>query len=144
MRSWDEVIFCGFGEPTERLDVLLEVAQWVRQHFGRELTIRVNTNGQGYVLNLGRDVVAELKAAGVDKVSVSLNAGDKETYNEICKPTFADAYEAVIAFVQKAKLVLEVEVTSVRMPEVDIAKARAVADDLKVKFRVREYIQCFY
>ena len=144
MRSWDEAIFCGFGEPTERLDVLLEVARWIKQHYGRPLRIRVNTNGHGYVLNRGRDVATELKAAGVDKVSVSLNAGDKETYVEICKPTFADAYEAVIDFIRKAKPVLEVEVTAVRMPEVDIAKAKAVADGLGVDFRVREYIPCFY
>lgn len=144
MRSWSEVVFCGFGEPTERLDVLLEVAQWVKQHHSRLLKIRVNTNGHGYVLNRGRDVVAELKGAGVDKVSVSLNAGDEETYNEICKPTFADAYEAVIDFVQKAKSALEVEVTAVRLPEVDIAKVQAFVDTLDVKFRVREYIQCFY
>jgi len=144
MRSWDEAIFCGFGEPTERLDVLLEVARWIKQHYGRPLRIRVNTNGHGYVLNQGRDVATELKAAGVDKASVSLNAGDKETYNEICKPTFADAYEAVIDFIRKAKPVLEVEITAVRMPEVDIAKAKVVADRLGVKFRVREYIPCFY
>ena len=144
MRSWDEVVFCGFGEPTERLNVLLEVARWIRQHNGRPLQIRVNTNGHGYVLNPGRDIAAELKAAGVDKVSVSLNAGDRETYMEICKPTFAGAYEAVIDFIQKAKSVLQVEVTAVRMPEVDIAKAQAVADGLGVEFRVREYIPCFY
>ena len=144
MRSWDELVFCGFGEPTERLDVLLEVARWTRQHYGRPLQIRVNTNGHGNVLNSGRDVAAELKAAGVDKVSVSLNAGDRETYMEICKPTFADAYEAVIDFVQKAKSVLEVEVTAVRIPEVDVAKVQAVADGLDVEFRVREYIPCFY
>jgi TatD family-associated radical SAM protein len=143
-RSWDEVVFCGFGEPTERLDVLLEVARWIRQHYGRPLKIRVNTNGHGYVLNAGREVVGELKAAGVDKVSVSLNAGDGETYVEICKPTFAGAFEAVIDFVQKAKPVLTVEVTAVRMPEVDLAKAQAIADGLGVKFRVREYIPCFY
>ena len=104
----------------------------------------MNTNGHGYVLNRGSDVAAELKAAGVDKVSVSLNAGDRETYMEICRPTFADAYEAVIDFIQKAKAVLQVEATVVRMPEVDIAKAEAVADGLGVKFRVREYISCFY
>ena len=144
MRSWDEAIFCGFGEPTERLDVLLEVARWIKQHYGRPLRIRVNTNGHGYVLNRGRDVAAELKAAGVDKVSVSLNAGDKETYVEVCKPTFADAYEAVIDFIRKAKPTLQVEVTAVRMPEVNVAKAKAVADGLGVKFRVREYIPCFY
>ena len=144
MRRWDELVFCGFGEPTERLDVLLEVARWARQHYSRPLRIRVNTNGHGYVVNPGKDVAAELKAAGVDAVSVSLNAGDRETYREICRPTFADAYEAVIDFIRKAKPKLEVEVTAVRMPEVDIAKAEAVADGLGVKFRVREYIPCFY
>ena len=144
MRSWDGVVFCGFGEPTERLDVLLEVARWVRQHYGRPLQIRVNTNGHGILLNPRRNVAAELRAAGVDKVSVSLNARDRETYMEICKPTFPDAYEAVLDFIQKAKPVLQVEVTAVRMPEVDIAKVQAVADGLGVKFRVREYIPCFY
>ncbi|MGD0450390.1 MAG: TatD family nuclease-associated radical SAM protein [Candidatus Bathyarchaeia archaeon] len=144
MRSWDEVVFCGFGEPTERLDVLLEVTRWIRQHYGRPLKIRVNTNGHGYALNMGRDVATELKTAGVDRVSVSLNAGDKETYNEICKPTFADTFEAVIDFINKTKSVLEVEVTVVRMPEVDVPKAKTLADGLDVSFRVREYIPCFY
>ncbi len=59
MRSWDEVVFCGFGEPTEKLDVLLEVTRWIRQHYGRPIRIRVNTNGHGYVINQGRDVAAE-------------------------------------------------------------------------------------
>jgi len=144
MKIWDEFVFCGFGEPTERLDVLLTVARWIRQHYGRDLGIRVNTNGHGYVLNQGRDVAAELKEAGVDKVSVSLNAGDREAYMEICKPTFAGAYEAVIDFVQKAKSTLEVEVTAIRMPEVNIAKTQAATDQLGVKFRIREYIPCFY
>lgn len=144
MRNWDEVVFCGFGEPTERLDVLLAVARWIRQHQGRSLKIRLNTNGHGSVLNRGRDVAAELQAAGVDKVSVSLNAGDKETYMEICKPTFEGAYEAAISFIQTAKSHLQVEATTVRMPEVDLAKAKAVADGLGVAFRVREYIACFY
>jgi TatD DNase family protein len=143
MRSWDEVVFCGFGEPMERLDVLLEVARWIRLHYRRPLRIRVNTNGHGYLLNQGRDLAAELKAAGVDKLSVSLNAGDKETYNEICKPVFADAYDAIIEFINKAKSVLEVEVTAVRIPEVDLAKTQVAADGLGVNFKVREYIPCF-
>jgi GTP 3',8-cyclase len=144
MRVWDEVIFCGFGEPTERLDVLLSVTQWIKQHYRRPLKIRLNTNGHGYVLNPDKDVARELKAAGVDKVSVSLNAGEGETYSEICKPTFPCAYKAVLDFVQKAKSILEVEVTAVRIPEVDLEKVQAVVDELGVKFRVREYIQCFY
>ena len=72
-RKWKEVVFCGFGEPTERLDVLLAVARWIRQRCGSSLSVRLDTNGHGYELNKGRDVVEELKAAGVFKVSVSLN-----------------------------------------------------------------------
>ena len=144
MRSWDGLVFCGFGEPTHRLDVLLSVARWVRRHYGSPLQIRLDTNGHGYLLNPGRDVAGELKSAGVNRVSVSLNADDKETYLEICKPTFPNAYEVVLEFIRKAKLVLEVEVSAVRLPEVDLAKVQAVADGLGVKFKVREYIPCFY
>ena len=143
-RQWDEVVFCGFGEPTERLDVLLEVSKWIRQHHARPITIRVNTNGHGYALNPERDVAAEMKAAGIDKVSVSLNAGDSETYSEICRPTFVKAYDSVIDFIRKSKTLMQVEASAVRMPEVDIAKAQAVAESLGVKFRIREYIACFY
>jgi TatD family-associated radical SAM protein len=144
MRSWDGLVFCGFGEPTWRLDVLLEITRWVRQHYGKPLQIRLDTNGHGYFLNPGRDVAAELKAAGVDKVRVSLNAENKETYVEICKPTFPDSYEAVLDFICKAKLVLDVEVTAVRLPEVDLKKVQAVAEGLGVVFNIREYIPCFY
>ncbi len=144
MRSWMEIVFCGFGEPTARLDALLEVAKWIRSNYGRQVQLRVNTNGNGYKINPGRNVAAELKVAGIDKVSVSLNAGERKTYNEVCKPTFGDAYEAVLDFIRKAKDVLAVEVTAVRMPEVDVQKVEAVAAELGVKFRVREYIPCFY
>ena len=77
-RDWKEVVFCGFGEPLERLDLVLEIARWLKKHFWKR--VRVDTNGQGYMLNKGVDVVQKLKTAGVDKVSVSLNAHDKETY----------------------------------------------------------------
>ena len=144
MRKWDGLVFCGFGEPTERLDVLLDVATWIRKHFGRPIQIRLDTNGHAYMLNPGRDVIELLKTAGVDKVSVSLNAGDMKTYIEICRPTFPEAYEAVLDFISKAKLILEIEVTVVRVPEVDLAKVQVVTDGLEVKFKVREYIPCFY
>lgn len=143
MRSWMELVFCGFGEPTERLDAMLAVARWVRQRYAT-LRVRVNTNGHGYLLNGGRDVAAELKAAGVNNVSVSLNAGDAETYNEVCKPTIQGAYQGVLDFIERAKPVLDVEATAVRLPEVDLGKAKAVADGLGVAFRVREYIPCFF
>jgi TatD family-associated radical SAM protein len=145
MRRWSEVVFTGFGEPTERLDVLLEVARWVVQRCGNSLMVRLDTNGHGYVINKGRDMAAELKAAGVGKVSVSLNGHDEITYGENCRPTFSGAFVAVIDFVKKAKAAgLEVEVSAVRMPEVDLEKVRAIVDSLGVAFRVRDYIPCFW
>jgi len=143
-RSWDGIVFCGFGEPTERLDVLVEVTKWIRRQHGKPIQIRLDTNGHGYTLNPNRDVALELKNAGIDKVSVSLNAGDKETYNEICKPTFPEAYDAVLEFILKTKGLVELEVTVVRLPEVELAKVQRVADKLGVKFKVREYIPCFF
>jgi cyclic pyranopterin phosphate synthase len=143
-RNWNEIVFCGFGEPTERLGCLLEVTRWIRRHYGKPLLVRVNTNGHGYVLNRGRDVAKELKAAGVDKVSVSLNAGDEMAYQKVCRPKFDNAYGAVLEFIAKAKQELEVEITAVAMPEVDLQKVAALAEEMKVKFRLRAYIPCFW
>ncbi len=142
-RSWGEVVFCGFGEPLERLDCVLEVARWLRRYWGR--VVRVDTNGHGYLLNRGRDVVGELREAGVDKVSVSLNAHDEATYNEVCRPRFEDAFDAVLEFVKKAKEEgLETEITAVTIPEADISKVREIAERMGVGFRVRDYIPCFW
>jgi TatD family-associated radical SAM protein len=143
-RNWNEIVFCGFGEPTERLDCLLEVTRWIKRHYGKPLLIRVNTNGHGYVLNRGRDVAKELKDAGVDKVSVSLNAADEAAYQKVSRPKFDKAYGDVLEFVAKAKQELEVEITAVRMPEVDLQKIEAIAEGTRVKFRLRDYIPCFW
>ncbi|MCJ7559538.1 TatD family nuclease-associated radical SAM protein [Candidatus Bathyarchaeota archaeon] len=143
-KNWAELVFCGFGEPTERLDCLLEVTRWIRRHYGKPLSVRVNTDGHGYVLNRNRDVAKELKAAGVDKVSVSLNASDEKAYEEVCRPKFDNAYGVVLEFIAKAKEELEVEITAVTMPEVDLQKIVAIAEEMKVKFRLRDYIPCFW
>ena len=143
-KIWKEVVFCGFGEPTERLDLLLILARCIKWRDEEPVAIRVNTNGHCYVLNPGREVAAELKAAGVDKVSVSLNAGDEETYNEICKPVFPGAFASVLDFIEKAKRVLDVEVTAVTTPEADLHKVETLAKEVGVTFRLRQYIPCFW
>ena len=141
--NWSEVVFCGFGESLERLNLVLEVTRWLKKHYWK--AIRVDTNGQGYLLNKGRDVVRELKEAGVDKVSVSLNAHDKDTYNQICKPVFEDAYENILDFIKKAKEEgLETEATAIRTTEVDLTKIKELAERIGIKFSVREYISCFW
>lgn len=142
-KNWSEVVFCGFGEPLERLELVLEVTRWVKKHYWK--IVRVDTNGQGYLLNKGRDVVRELKEAGVDKVSVSLNAQDKETYNQVCKPIFEDAYENVLKFIKKAKDEgLDTEATAVTIPEAELEKVKELAKNMGVKFSLREYIPCFW
>ena len=143
-RSWEEIVFCGFGEPTERLDCLLEVSRWIRQNYRRPVKIRVNTNGQGFLINSGRDVLKELKSAGVDRVSVSLNASGKEVYQEICRPKFENAFDAVLDFILKAEKELEVEVTAVTIPEVNLQEVEATAEKMGLKLRLRQYIPCFW
>ena len=145
LKCWSEVVFCGFGESTARLDVLLEVARWLRERCGGSLPIRVDTNGHGYVLNKGRNVAEELRDAGVNGVSVSLNGHDEASYAENCRPEFSGGFTAVIDFVKKAKVAgLDVEVSAVRMPEVNIEKVGAVAESLGVPLRIRDYIPCFW
>jgi cyclic pyranopterin phosphate synthase len=143
-KRWKEVVFCGFGEPTERLDLLLILTRYIKIRYEEPIAIRVNTNGQGYMLNPERDVVEELEAAGINKVSVSLNAGDKETYNEICKPSFEESFQAVLGFIEKAKTKIDVEVTAVTTPEVDLHKVEDLTKKQGVKFRLRQYIPCFW
>jgi len=141
-KNWREVVFCGFGEPLERLNCVLEVTRWIKKHSG--MIVRIDTNGQGYLLNKGREVVEELKETGVDKISVSLNAHKKETYNQVCKPAFENAFENVLEFIEKARGKFDMEITTVTIPEVDISKVREIARKLGVRFRIREYIPCFW
>ena len=145
LERWGEVVFCGFGEPTARLDVLLDIARWLRKRCGESVPIRVDTNGHGYTLNKGRGVAKELRAAGVSRVSVSLNGHDEASYAENCRPACGGGFAVVLEFVKKAKMAgLDVEVSAVRMPEVDMEKVGAVAESLGVPLRVREYIPCFW
>lgn len=141
-RSWKEIVFCGFGEPLERLDCLLEVSRWIKKHYGKIVSIRVDTNGQALLLNSGREVLKELKEAGVEKISVSLNAHDKEAYMQICRPEFANAFESILEFIEKAKENFALEITAVAIPEADISKIKAIAQKMEAKFRVRAYIPC--
>ncbi|MGB9713604.1 MAG: TatD family nuclease-associated radical SAM protein [Candidatus Bathyarchaeales archaeon] len=144
MKNWREIVFCGFGEPTERLDCLLEVARWIRRYYGKIADVRLDTNGQGFLLNENRDVLRELKEAGINRISVSLNAHNKETYNQVCRPAFNNAFKNVLEFVKKAKSNFDVEITAVAVSEVDIAKVEEIAREIGVRFRRREYISGFW
>jgi len=136
--EYKEVVFCGLGEPTEKLSVVLEVGRWLKEHGA---VVRLDTNGQGDLIN-GKNVLASLRGI-VDKVSVSLNGSDAETYQRVCRSRFgAAAYGSVIEFIRRAvKVIPDVEVTSVQLPGVDIDACRHVAESLGARFRKRRLLR---
>ena len=92
---YEEVVFCGFGEPTERLDAIKEIAAFVKEKYGKP--IRINTNGLGDLIN-GRRIAPEL-AGLIDVVSISLNTPSEERYMEEVRPCFgAGSYQAMLSF----------------------------------------------
>ncbi len=133
-----EVVFCGYGEPTIRLPVLVEVARALKQKGARR--IRLDTNGHGNLIHK-RSIVPDL-AGLVDEVSVSLNTATAEQYVEICRPTFGlPTYEAIKTFITECKGVIPTVIASVvAMPGVDVEAIRRIAEDeLGVTYRVRTY-----
>jgi len=131
---YKEVVFCGYGEPLLRLDVVKHVALWIKKRKGR---VRINTNGHANLIH-GRNILPELHGI-VDSISISLDADDEVAYNKICRPSFMDAFQGVISFIKEArKYTPEVRVTVVTVTDVDIEKARKLAEDLGVDFGVRK------
>ncbi len=134
-RAFREIVFCGYGEPLQRLDVVKQIAKWVKDHGGR---VRINTNGHANLIHK-RNIIPELKDL-VDSISISLDAQDTETYNRICKPSFPEAYAEVLRFIHDVKEVVpDVQVTVVKLPDVDLKKCEAIAKELGVRLRVREF-----
>ena len=137
----NELIFCGYGEPTERLDVLLAVAAHLK---GRDpaLRVRVNTNGLSDLIN-GKPT-APLFAGKVDCLSISLNTDDPAEYLSVCRPRFGEAaYPAMLKFTQEAAALLpSVVMTVVGEPVTSLekqARCRAIAARLGAHLRVRPY-----
>ena len=136
-----EIVFTGLGEPTRRLDVLLDVTRRLAAAgVARVARVRVDTDGLAS-LREGRDVPPLLAAAGVSALSVSLNAPDAETYARICPNRFgAAAYEAVKSFVRSAVACIpDVAASAVALPGISEARCRAVAESLGARFRWRPY-----
>lgn len=131
----DEVVFCGFGEPTMRLDLVLAVTEWLRL---RRIPTRLDTNGHGQLLNPDIDVPAALAAAGMSAVTVSLNAADPEAYDLICHPLFSKAHRAVIRFAEQClQHGMETTLTAVDHPDADLPGCEAIAAALGAGFRSR-------
>jgi TatD DNase family protein len=133
-----EVVFTGFGEPTRRLEVVLDLIR--RLKAAGVTRVRVDTDGLAS-LREGRDVPSELAAAGLDAISVSLNAADAVTYARICPNRFGEsAYPAVKEFIRSACAALpEVAASCVALPGLSEEECRRVAVGLGARFRWRPY-----
>lgn len=138
LTNYAEVVFCGFGEPTERLDVLKETAQWLKLHGAKK--IRLNTNGLADLIH-GRKTAAELQGF-VDVVSVSLNAGTEKAYLDVTRPKFgAPAFSAMQQYAVDCRAyVPQVMLTVVDvLPPEELKAAEQLAKQLGVGLRVRQF-----
>ncbi len=135
--EYKEVVFCGYGEPTMRLETLLEVAKYIKSK-GKK--VRLNTNGQAN-LYYKRNIVPELSAV-IDTVSISLNSADKEQYQTLCCSRFGGAgYDAMLEFARESlKAGIKTILTVVDMPEIDVEAARDLAESIGTEFRVRSFV----
>ena len=135
--KFQEIVFCGYGEPTIRLPQMLQICQYLKD---KHATVRLNTNGQGSLI-WGKNIAPELNHL-VDSVSISLNAKSQEEYNRLCMPDdTAHSFEAVIAFAEQCKQYIpEVCLTVVYVISgYEIEQCRAIAAKLGVNFRVRRH-----
>lgn len=137
--KYDEIVFCGFGEPTERLDDLLSIAQWLRQKYDKP--IRVNTNGLGDLIN-GKNTAPMYKDK-IDTVSISLNTPNKERFYELTRNKFGqDSFDAVIEFAKNVKeyvpkVVLSTVSTTLSAEEEK--ECAAICKNIGAQYRIRPF-----
>ena len=134
-----EVVFCGFGEPTYRLDVMLAVCDRVHALGGKT---RLNTNGHGSIINQ-RDITPDLKGR-LDGVNISLNASNAQRYGKLCRPLYPDmAFDSMLFFAHACKeqgLNCWFSVVDC-IGEEEIAACRALAGRVGIPLRVRPTIE---
>lgn len=135
--KFDEIIYCGYGEPTEALDVLLATAEYIKSV--SKTTVRINTNGLSDLIN--QKETAPLFLGLINIMSISLNAPTMEEYNKVTRPSFPDAFQAMQDFAVACKgYVPTVMMTVVDViPKEQIEQAKALTKKLGITLRIREY-----
>jgi TatD DNase family protein len=134
-RQYSGIVFCGYGEPTIRWEVVKQVARHVKQQGG---FTRMNTNGHGNVIN-HRDITPEL-AGVIDTVSISLNSTEAGQYAALMRVA-PSLHAEMLQFARQVKAFTRVVMSVVGIPSVDVAAARQfVTDEIGVTFREREYL----
>lgn len=139
MNEFNELVFCGFGEPTERFDLLLKVAAYAKDKWQKP--VRLNTNGQGSLIN-NRSIEPEFKGL-IDTISISLNTPNADRYHELVRSRFGEkAFDAMLSFAKESKkYVPNVILTTVdtTLTGEEEAQCRKICDDLGVTYRIRAW-----
>jgi cyclic pyranopterin phosphate synthase len=136
--EFTDVAIVGFGEPLLNLDSTIAAIQKMKEL--STAPVRMNTNGQALLLYPSRDVAHELADAGLDRIQISLNAHDSETYLRLCQPKLGRiAYDSILEFAQSCKPLMRVEFSAVDIPGVDIEACRGIAERMGVEFRLRVF-----
>lgn len=134
-----EAVFCGYGEPTVRADMLLKTAGYIKANSA--MTIRVNTNG--LVRLIHKDFDISRFGGLVDSFSISLNAPDAKRYNEITRPSFGEkAFDAMLDFAREVHAMgIKTVMTVVSViSEEETAECAKLCDKLGIPLRVRSYV----
>ncbi len=135
----DEVVFCGYGEPTNAYDNLIATAKYIRKTHP-DMRIRLNTNGLSDLIN--EKPTAEELCSVLDSISVSLNDTDSEKYDKITRNIYPGiAFDAMLDFTRECvKYCDDVRMTVVDViPQEDIEKSRIICESCGAKFRVRSF-----
>ena len=139
-KNYKEFVFCGYGEPTEALDVLLEVADFLKANY--TLPVRINTNGLADLIN--NKPVSPLLAGKIDVLSISLNSSNPEIYEKTVRPIFKEkAFPAMLAFAKEAKnyvpkVVLSTVATTITKEDEEACSR--LCEQLGVTHRIRKFV----
>jgi radical SAM protein, TatD family-associated len=141
LTKYRQLVFCGFGEPSYRIEDICWVIDRLREH-GRKIFTRMDTNGTGNLIH-HRDICPDFQGR-FDMVSISLNTDTAEKYDALCHPQVPGAYEAMKSFARELRrYVPQVMMTVVdTIPKEEIENCRHICEDeVGATYRVREYIK---
>lgn len=139
LSKFSEIVFCGYGEPSIRLDTVISVAKKIKEK--HPIPVRINTNGHSSLYH-GYNTAPEYQGV-FDCVSISLNTPSSERYDEICHPDFENSHKAMLDFAFEVKKYVPTVILSVVkdfLTAGELTECQKIADSLGVRLKVRDYI----
>ena len=139
MKQYEELVFCGFGEPTERLEDVIEIAKFAKENFN--IQTRINTNGLSDLIH--RKNTAPMFEGAIDIVSISLNTPDKKRYFELTRSKFGiESFDAMLTFAAEVKKYVKkviLSTVSTTLSAEEEERCRKICENLGVTYRIRPF-----